>query len=204
MCGGLQAAIRGLTQGAGCAVVAVRGRDARERIQGEDLDGGIVGVPGLLQDRQQTLLRTLHLICSVDGGQQAFAEQGLFPAARLPVPGGCRFEGRSRRSGLAERAQGPAQVHPGQRRKPDVAGGVGPLDRELQGCRADRVVTRLALRTSQTHDLVGLGLLEAERSRAFRCAADVHDGLVEPPLQPGQLAEHRLAAHVQPRVGDLA
>ncbi len=155
---------------------------------------------GLVEDRLQALLGVRHLIDGVHGGQQALAERGLFPTAGFPVPGGRGFECCPCRRDLAERPQDPTQVHPRQRRKPHVPDGLRLVDRESQGRRAGLVVARLALRTSEAHDLVGLGLLEAELSRSFRSATDVPDGIVEPSLEPGQLAQHRLAADVQPRV----
>ena len=64
------------------------------------------------------------------------------------------------------------------------------------------VVTGLALRSSEAGQLVRLRLQEAETSRRLRGATDVEDGVVEPVLDAGQLAEHRVAANVQPRVVD--
>ena len=94
-------------------------------------------------------------------------------------------------------------MHSTERRETHVAGGLGLLDRELQGGGAGVVVPGLALGSAQAGDLVGLGLLEPELSRPVGRAAEVMDGVVEPVLEPGQLAEHRLAADVQPGVLDL-
>ena len=95
-------------------------------------------------------------------------------------------------------------MHPGERRQAHVAGGLGLLDRELQRGRAGRVVAGLALRPAEAGELVGLRLPEAEPSGRLRGATDVQDGVVEAMLDPGQLAEHRVAADVQPRVVDRA
>jgi hypothetical protein len=53
---GFHAPIRSLTEGAGPVAVADRGCQARERIEREDLDRGIVRLSGLAEDRHQTLL----------------------------------------------------------------------------------------------------------------------------------------------------
>ena len=103
-----------------------------------------------------------------------------------------------------ERAQDAAEMHPRERRQADVADRLGLLDRELQRGRAGRVVAGLALRAAEARELVGLRLQEAEPARRLRRAADVADGVVEPVLDPGQLAEHRVAPDVQPRVVDDA
>ena len=95
-------------------------------------------------------------------------------------------------------------MYPRERRQSHVTSRFGLLGRELQcGCPR-RVVTGLALRPSEAEDLIRLRLQEAEASRRFRGTADVSDGVVEPALDPGQLAEHRLAADVQPRVVELS
>ena len=93
-------------------------------------------------------------------------------------------------------------MHPGERRQAHVAGRLGLLDRELQRGGAGRVVAGLALRAPEAGELVGLGLQEAEPPRRLGRAADVQDGIVEAVLDPGQLAEHRVAADVEPRVVD--
>ena len=92
----------------------------------------------------------------------------------------------------------------GERRQPHVAGRFGLLDRELQRGGAGLVVTGLALRTPEAGELVGLRLQEAEPSRRLRRTTDVEDGIVEPMLDAGELAEHRVAANVEPRVVDHA
>ena len=64
------------------------------------------------------------------------------------------------------------------------------------------VVAGLALRAPEAGELVRLRLQEAEPSRRLRRAPEVEDGVVEAVLDPGQLAEHRVAADVEPRVVD--
>ena len=135
-------------------------------------------------------------------GQQALAERGLFSAAGGAVPRGRRFECRPRSRDLSERTQDAPEMDPGERRQAYITGGFGLVDRELQGGRTGVVVTGLALRSSETGELVRLRLQEAETSRRLRGATDVEDGVVEPVLDAGQLAEHRVAANVQPRVVD--
>ena len=93
-------------------------------------------------------------------------------------------------------------MDPGERRHAHVAGGLGLVDREFEGGRAGLVVAGLALGPAEAGSLVGLGLQEAEASRRLRGAAEVDDGVVEAVLDAGQLAEHRVAANVQPRVVD--
>ncbi len=93
-------------------------------------------------------------------------------------------------------------MNPGERRQAHVTGGFGLVDRELEGGGTSVVVTGLALRSSETGQLVRLGLQEAETSRRLRGATEVDDGVVEAVLDAGQLAEHRFAANVEPRVVD--
>ena len=109
-------------------------------------------------------------IRGVHGGQQAFAERGLFAAAGGAVPRGRRFERRPRSCVLPERAQDTPEVHPGERGQAHVTGGFGLLDRELQGGGAGVVVAGLALRSPEAGELVRLGLLEPETSRRLRGA----------------------------------
>ena len=178
------------------------GGDAGERVEREDLDGRVVVAPGVVEDRDEPRLGAGDAVLGVERREQALAERGLLAAAGGAVPRGRRLERRARRRGLPERAQDAPEMHAGERRQPHVAGGLGLLDRELQRRGAGRVVAGLALRAAEAGDLVGLGLQEAEPRRRLRRAADVEDGIVEAVLEPGQLAEHRLAADVQPRVVD--
>ena len=91
-------------------------------------------------------------------------------------------------------------MDPGKRRQAHITGCLGLVNRQFQGGRTSVVVTGLALRSTETRDLVRLRLLKTETSRGFRCAADVENGIVEPVLDPGEFAEHGLAANLQPRV----
>ena len=95
-------------------------------------------------------------------------------------------------------------MHAREGRQADVAGRLGLLDRACQRRRARGVVTGLALRPREARDLVGLGLLEPEPPRDPRCATEVTDRVIEAQLDARELTEHRVAAHVQPRVVDLA
>ena len=95
-------------------------------------------------------------------------------------------------------------MHARERRQADVAGRLGLLDRELQRRRARLVVAGLALRAAEARQLVGLGLQEAEPPRRLGRPAEVGDGVVEAVLDAGELAEHRVAADVEPRVVDDA
>ena len=104
----------------------------------------------------------------------------------------------------SERTQDTPEMDAGERRQPHVAGRLGLLDRELQRGGARLVVTGLALRTPEAGELVRLRLQEAEPSRRLRRTTDVEDGIVEPMLDAGQFAEHRVAANVEPRVVDHA
>ena len=164
---------RPLAQVARRGDVAGVGGDAGERVEGEDLDRGVVVAPGVVEDRDEPLLGAGDAVVGVHRGEQALAERGLLAAAGAAVPGGRRLERRARRVAPAERAQDAPEVDAGERRQAYVAGGLGLLDRELQRGGAGRVVARLALRASEARDLVGLRLQEAEPPRRLRGAADV-------------------------------
>ena len=118
------------------------------------------------------------------------------------MPRSRRFERRPRSATLSERTQDAPEVNPGERRQAYITGGLGLVDRQFQGGGTGVVVTGLALRSSETGQLVRLCLQKAETSRCFRGATEVDDGIVEPVLDAGQFAEHRVAANVQPRVVD--
>ena len=119
------------------------------------------------------------------------------------MPRGRGFERCSRLRDLPDGTQNPTQMDLAECREPHVAGGLGLVDRELQGGGAGVVVAGLALRSAEIRELVGLGLLEAQLSRSFRSPAEVEDGFVEPVLEPGQLAEDRFASNLKPGVLDL-
>ena len=93
-------------------------------------------------------------------------------------------------------------MDPPERRQPDIAGGLGLGDRARQRLRTGLVVAGLALRTAEARDLVGLGLPEPEAAGGRRGAGDVVDGVLEATLDARELAEHRVAPDVQPRVVD--
>ena len=174
----------------------VGGVGAAECVEGEDLDGGVVGAPRLVENGGEPCP------VAIERRQQTLAEERLLAAAGGAVERVRRLERRARLRGPAERAQHAAEVHAGQRGQPHVAGRLGLLDRERERGGAGLVVAGLALRAPQAGQLVGLGLLEAEPPRRLGGAADVDDGVVEAVLDPRQLAEHCVAAHLQPRVVD--
>ena len=91
----------------------------------------------------------------------------------------------------------------GERREAHVAGGFGLLDRELEGGGSGDVVTRLALGAPEAGELVRLGLLEPEVAGRGCGTTHVLDGVIEAVLDAGELAAHRLVAHVQPWVVDV-
>ena len=93
-------------------------------------------------------------------------------------------------------------MNPGERGQPHIAGGLGLVDRLLQCGRGLGVVTGLALRSTETEDLIRLGLQKPETPRGLRCVTDVEHGVVESLLDPGEFAEHGVATNVQPWVLD--
>ena len=127
------------------------------------------------------------------------------PPPACAVPRGRRLERRPRPRRLPERAQDPPEVHPGERRQAHVAGGLGLVDRELQRGRAGRRSRRPGTAPGRGSTTWYASVCrKPSRPRRLRGATEVDDGVVEPVLDPGQLAEHRLAADVQPRVVDRA
>jgi hypothetical protein len=56
-------------------------RDAGERVKGEDLDRSVVPARGIVEDRNQAFLGAGDPIGGVHGGEQAFAERGLFASS---------------------------------------------------------------------------------------------------------------------------
>ena len=88
------------------------------------------------------------------------------------------------------------------RRTSPVASALSIASSQRRG--AGLVVAGLALRASEAGELVRLGLQEAEPAGRLGGATDVRDGIVEAVLEARQLAEHRVAADVQPRVVDDA
>ena len=150
------------------------GRDPGERVEGEDLDRGVVVAPRGGEDRGEPLLRARH----VDPRRRApRAGTRRAPPARRrrrrgatpPPPRAPRAPPPSRPSARRTRPRWTRA----ERRQAHVAGRLGLLDRELQRRRAGRVVAGLALRPPEAGELVGLGLAEAEPSRRLRRATDV-------------------------------
>ena len=121
--GRLHAPVGGLAQLARPRAVARVGGDARERVQSEDLDGGVVVAACGVEDRAQSLLGAGDVVLRVERGEQAVAERGLLAAPGVAVPGSGRFERRPRRRDPSERTQNapemhPARAPPGARRRP--------------------------------------------------------------------------------------
>jgi hypothetical protein len=89
-----------VTRRAGVADVVC---DASQRVEGEDLDRGVVLATGIVEDRHEAFVRARHLIRGVHGRQQALAERRLFSAAGVAMPSGRGLEGCPRGSDLSER-----------------------------------------------------------------------------------------------------
>ena len=105
--GGFHAAICRLTEVTGRAGVAGSVCDASQRVEGEDLDRGVVLFTGMVEDRHEAFLRARYVIRGVHGCQQALAERGLLSPAGVAVPRGRGLEGRPRRCELSERTSNP-------------------------------------------------------------------------------------------------
>ena len=178
--------------------------DAGERVEREDLDGASSSARASSRIASRRSPHAGAESAASIAASRHSPSAACSPPPAAAVPRGRRFERRSRLVVLSERAQDPAEVDAGERRQAHVAGGFGLVDRELQRGGAGVVVTGLALRPSEAGDLVRLGLQEAETTRRLRRATEVDDGIVEPVLRAGQLAEHRVAADVQPRVVDAS
>jgi hypothetical protein len=202
--GGVEAPISGLTEVSCRGDVARFGCDAGQCVEGEDFDVGVVVAPGLVEDGDETFLGAGFPVRCVHRGEEACAERGLFATFSGAMPRGRRFERHSRFRDLSDCPQDATEVNPGERRQPYITGGLGLVDRPFQGGGTGDVVTGLALRSSETGELVRLGLSEAEAARCFRGATEVDDGIVEPVLGAGELAEDRVAANMQPGVVDRA
>ena len=183
--------------------VACLGGDAGECIEGEDLDmGGVVlararsgSRPDVPRRRQPAPRRP-----SPRAGTRR-ARPALRHRRRGATPSPSRARSEPARARPSARSTRP-EMHPGECRHAHVAGRLGLLDRELERGGAGLVVAGLALRPSETRDLVRLRLQEPETSRRLRGTTEVDDGVVEPMLDAGQFAEHRFAANVEPRVVD--
>jgi hypothetical protein len=162
--GGFHAPIRRLTEVPGHGDIARFMCDARQCVDSEDLDVGVVVESGIVEDRDETFLGAIDPISGVECGQQAFAERGLFSTSSDTVPRSRRFNCRPRSCDLSERTEDAPEMDPGERRQAHITDGFRLVDRELQGGRTCVVVTGLALRSSETGELVRLRLQKAELS----------------------------------------
>ena len=120
--GGLHAPVGGLAEVPRRGGVARLGGDAGERVEGEDLDRGVVVAAGGVEDRDEPLLRAGDAVVGVERREQAVAERGLLAAAGVAVPRRRRLERRPRRARSARaragRARGaPGRAPPGGRRR---------------------------------------------------------------------------------------
>ena len=182
--------------------VARRGRVAGERVEGENHDVGVVRTSRILQEvghrcarRRATRRRRPSRPAGTRRGRPA---HHLRPSGARRSPLRAPFAPRD--VARARAARGPderARAPPGARHRWPP-----PCRRPFQGGGAGLVVTGLALRSTQARDLVCLRLLEAEASRCLRSAGEVADGVVEPVLESGQLAEIASPRTLQPRVLD--
>jgi hypothetical protein len=84
--GGFEAPICRLTEVTGRAGVAGCGRHARQRVEGEHLDSGIIVPSGFVENGHDTFLGAMDLIRGVHGGEQALAERGLLATASVAMP----------------------------------------------------------------------------------------------------------------------
>ena len=182
--------------------IAIVGSSAGECVEREHLDVCVARSGGSGEDRIETLARSRNPVGAIHRREQALAERGLFSATSGVMPGAGGLENRSRTVVVAKGASHTSEMHPGERGHSHVAGRFGFFDGGLQGGAAGLVVTGLALRSSETGDLVGLGLHEAEPTRGFRSPGDVSNRIVKPVLEAGELAEHRIAANVLPGIVD--
>ncbi len=130
--------------------------EAPERVEGEH---GDMGPRRRVEDLPQAVGVSVHR------GEETLAEHRLFTAARGAVPRARRRERVTSGVVVTEGALNSSEVHTGQGRHPDVADGLGLLDREAKARRAGLVVAGLALRPTQRRDLVSLGLQVAAGAR---------------------------------------
>ena len=96
--------------------VARVGGDAGERVEREDLDGGVAVAPRVVEDRDEPSLGAGDAVRGVERGEQALAERGLLAAAGGAVPRGRRLERRPRRRRSARARAGPARGGRGRAR----------------------------------------------------------------------------------------
>jgi hypothetical protein len=162
--GGFQAPVRH------CAEILCRGNvpsvggEAGQGVEGEHFDMGFVSASGVVEDHGETVLGVGVSLDDVQCGEQAIAERCLFSTAGGAVPCSGRLEHDAGFGVGSERSQHSSEMNSGEGGHPQIACRLGLVDGQLQGGRADLVVTGLALRSSEAGELVGLGLLEAETS----------------------------------------
>ena len=188
--GDVHPAVRLGAEVAGRGLVARRGGQPAERVEREDLDVGRVvrgaRPPGSRRDgpprrepasaaSRAASRHSPRAACSPPPDQRCQAVAASSAVRALPeVPLG---------------AQDPTEVDPRQSGQPYVAGRLGLVDRPSRRVAAPRVVVAgLALCSAQARELVGLGLQEAEPARGLGRAEEVDDGVVEAPLDAGQLS----------------
>ena len=193
-------------EGMGGGGIAVSCGTSGECVEGEDFDVWLRrrrGRPSRIVD--ESLVGTGDAVGGVHSGEEALAEPGLFAASGLAVPCGCRFErGPCLLPSSPSARQDASEVDAGERGHAHVARSPRPCRSPARGWPRRRGSRRLGTeRSAEAGDLVGLGLQVAASPRRLGGPGDVGDRVVEPVLESGQLAEHGVAAHVQPRVVDL-
>ena len=115
-------------------VARLRG-DAGERVEGEDLDVGVVVAPRVVEDRDEALLG------AGDPSAASIAASRHSPSAACSPPPAARCHAVAASSAarasasLPERTQDAPEMDPGERRQAHVAGRLGLVDRELRASR---------------------------------------------------------------------
>ena len=170
MRGGLHATVGNFAEVVCLDDVAGFGCDAGQCVEGEDLDVGVAIVTGVVEDCRQSVSGTGYPIRSVECGQEALTERGLFSTAGAAVPGNRRFEFRSGSRDLSDTTQHAPEMDTCERRQAYITGGLGLDDCEFQGGGARVVVTGLALGPPETRQLVCLRLSKSQSLRCF-CGA---------------------------------
>ena len=182
--------------------VARLGRSARARRARRPRPGASPSRRASSRIAREPLLRAGHAVAA----SSAASRQSPSAACSPPPASRCHAAAassaaRASASGRARAGRGrggPARARPAARRRSPP-----PCAIPSSSVAAPRlVVAGLALRAAEARHLVGLGLEEAEPPRRLGRPAEVADGVVEAVLEAGQLAEHRVAADVQPRVVD--
>ena len=110
--------------------VACLGSDAGQGVERKDFDVGIVVATRLVEGHRQSVAGAWVPLRSVEGGQQAFTEQGLFSAVGSAMPLNGRFELRSRPRDLINRTQDAPEMNTRERRQTYIAGRLGLHDRK--------------------------------------------------------------------------